>query len=375
MADRIMFESEGDVSMTDFYNRAFADLAAQNYVPVGKAFGGQTIDGESAFSVIYGPKDKVDAGIERSELIKLCYYLPVPSIMMGKIRMYEKNSGTVVPLTVPEKTETESFPALELRDDSTTLGDAMADAIVKFVDPEKPDIQGYVRRLTFISASTCMVCDKNYCGDGDPEVHMVTIAALSGWLLCDRCIEKGWAAEEVITALNKKQYLMLDFLFDERFRGKWLFRLGSTDYVMLKFWRRSQQATFVTAFTYGDLQGHTKPLPDNTGARVDNIIDIEFIDKPLSTDPEEAKSIVLTRELVDELFADDIGKNKFSRGVSLRNLFYYNPGLYEDLMETSNLFGDSSPLMIRLSDMSGDMIQMVESQKRDSDESDGKFHR
>jgi hypothetical protein len=143
---------------------------------------------------------------------------------------------------------------------------------------------------------------------------------------------------------------------------------------MLKFWRKSQQGAYVTLISEEDALIHTMPYDDVERGVKDHILHSEFMDYQISSDPKDAQAVVLHQDAIDDIVPPEARKTPLSRGVSFRNFFYYNPGLYEDLMEAASVLPDYVTFGVSLSDMP-DLRDVMAKMKVEADTSDGKFYR
>lgn len=242
--------------------------------------------------------------------------------------------------------------------------------VVHFKDSVKPQIRGKGIRQVMIDVRLCDLCEKKYA---ESEIQRILIRHNFGWKFCQNCIDQGWAKEEILMYLDKGSCIPLAFLLNNRYLGKFCFKNDSTREVVLKFWRRSQDAVQTTVMSPYGFDNITDKVADG-----DNAIMIGFRDYNLTTDPVEAKNMTITQELIDNtIVPGDRSKERQQRGVSLKNLFYYNPDIYDALLDEPSLLGGWCPVKIVYSDLS-DKLQQIISDHRNmaiSLQSDGRFHR
>lgn len=404
MTDRktISFASHNYETQDQFYLRVFGELEEMNYVPIARVINPHQ---NMMFEIMYCPKDRVDSGAPRDQLIPHCLSLPVPNHLMELASFYTRPSGTTatsetgrtspqveIPVKTPESLDTgvpltpraadaptssnSSFPKLTLTEGHQTLKSHANHHLTTGESNSKPELLKYARRLVFIRADYCMICDKRCIyNENRDNLQMVTLSDRLGWIVCDNCVENGWAKEEVVGAIERDKKVPISFLYDEKYRNKWIFEIGGVDYLVLKFWRKSQQGIYLSFVPFRDHARHTLTANDPSGVPYDNILNVEFIDLEIGTDPTEARNLVITPEFIAEKYQNFNSELKYTRSVSLSNLFYYNPGLYEDFVETPSLFRDYIHLKVRVTDLTTDVQQLLETHKNLADKSDKKFVR
>jgi hypothetical protein len=411
-------KNPGETDRT-FYDRIFRTLEENGYVPMGRTYGEHLLDGSMGFGIMFVPVKLVESGMERSDLIPHCVTISAPPDIATSVKMYERkridtqsesedestdsrpelsikiparqfdndvpcaptaadrardySSDVSTPITAPASEcchQIEGASMAEILaergivlDSTDTVGNATAST-----SDVKPEITGAINRLTFLNVTTCLLCGVNYIGT-DCEIHYFDLGNKYGWMMCDNCIRNGWAKEEIVTYLNKSKKIPLHFLF--QYRNKFNFD-GN---IVLKFWRRSRQGVYATSMQYNCGMNTTGPIfSTNPGEEDDNAIDIAFSDYMLTADPEEARQIEVTEDLINNTIIPNRAKDLASRGASLRNLFYYNHGLYDALASTHSLLG-MCPIKIALDDLSPEIQEMVKQHLTDAESSDGKFHR
>ena len=398
----ISFAPRDHETRDQFYLRVFGELEEMNYVPIARVINPHQ---GMMFEIMYCPKDKIDSGAPRDQLIPHCLSLPVPNHLMERVGFYRRASVTAaattsktgrtspqveIPAKTPESLDTgvpltpraadaptppnASFPRLTLGEEHQTLESTNHHLMTG--SSSKPDLLKCARRLVFIRADYCMICDKRCVyNENRDNLQMVALADRLGWIVCDNCVENGWAKEEVVGAIEQDKKVPTSFLYNEKYRNKWIFEIGGVDYLVLKFWRKSQQGIYLSFVPFRDHARHTLMASDPSGVPYDNILNVQFVDLKIGTNPTETQSLAITPEFIAEKYQNFKSELKYTRSVSLSNLFYYNPGLFEDFVETSSLFRDYIHLKVRVADLTPDVQQLLENHKNLADESDGEFVR
>ena len=312
--------------------RIIAITKSQGLVPIGRTFG-------SDVRVMFAPKQLVDSGADQQTLLANSIHVKISMDMFDYFKIYKPSEEKSSDVESSNKMKT-------------------------VVDEGKPVLNGTINRLVMIERSRCMICDKQSYS----PVTTVFLDNLSGWVACPNCIEKGWLREEICIALNKNLILPIRFLFEEKFRGKWLFKINGADYVVLKFWRKSQQAVYISMMTKNDT------LHSRKSSSGDNVINLQFIDHGMSDNPTESRTTVLSQESIENINSIKIAEPFLTRGVSLKNILYYNPGLLEDIFAAQTLFEQKFPanISISLADLP-DLKKNLEEYAKDANQSDGKF--
>lgn len=342
-----------------FYAHIIKTTEELGFVPIGRSLAMHDNNTPKA-NIIFAPKESVDSGLTNEQLIPHSMQITIPFSMFNSFTFYKKTQECST-----QECSTQEYSVQECE----TLETLKTQEVPKTC--KKPEIRGNINRLIMINCTQCMICDKM-----SDQISMIHLSVYYGWVVCENCVQQGYVREEIITALDKHQKIPINFLFDEKFRGKWLFRINDIDYIFLKFWRRSQQSVYVSMISRND-ECYTNMLNSNSdqdgSLSRDDIIGIHFVDSVLSTDPKDAKSITLSQEIIEKLISTKIIQENQSRGVSLQNLFFYNPGLYEDMIGGENIL--RAHISIDMSDPELHQLrEIIESTNRKADMSDGKFY-
>lgn len=248
--------------------------------------------------LLFAPKEQIDAGCER--ILQATYSAFIDVAIMSDIELYRGAETITAGMT----------------------GTADTDHI-------KP------KRLVLISASKCDFCKKTYNCDSpteDSKTSLRMVEHLKGWVVCDNCVESHFR-QNYIAYLNSECAIPLEFLYN----SKWCVNRNLT----FKFWRSSKKAVYLSCTDYGE--SRMTVIPND---RTDISVYTAFYDKPWeSSDGAEISKSDYDRHIRD-------GSDKLIRCVSLQNLFYYNPGLYEAIISADNLCSKNSDIKIKLDDLS-----------------------
>ena len=166
------------------------------------------------------------------------------------------------------------------------------------------DIHSFVMKCH----NKCMICDNI-----DYKCTEITLKYLSGWIICSTCVENNNAKNEILTFLNRNNYVPLLFLTK---------RLSSDDCgkVAIKFYRASQKSVingWIKMFVSEDMLVISEKGINSFS------IPVNFIAKD-----------------------EQIGY----RLVSLENILFHNPNFYEEMITSDNLLGNS-PIKIVWNDL------------------------
>jgi len=180
-----------------------------------------------------------------------------------------------------------------------------------------------IQRLVMVRYNLCMLC-----GQSDENCEQLSVGMHSGWIFCPKCGENGRMQCAATKHINSTGMIPMSWIF-----GSTLFQ--EDDHIKLKFFRHSRKDTnhpiFISDVRYGDNpNGHELIYNDHRDMYV----------------------MYLT-------FFDDKVNDSMGRSVSLQNLFAHNPGLYEELTTSDNLYGHYS-IKVRYSDISTDIKLKIE---------------
>lgn len=199
------------------------------------------------------------------------------------------------------------------------------------------------RRLTMFCINDCDFCNSPIAG----TVNIVSICHLLGWFVCNACYSNPECFRaNFIEYLNKTNTIPMQFLFDDD--SKWF----HNNAVILKFWRKTTESVQVTKMCHGN-GWVTMYSTDDNGLDFQALYS-DFYDKDLERDPTKALHIVMDKDTIDTYTEGTSDESMSVRCVSLENLFYYNPGLYADIITEPNLMEKNSPFTISLNDLSPD---------------------
>lgn len=179
-------------------------------------------------------------------------------------------------------------------------------------------------RLVMVDTQTCMICEKF-----KPNSVMLMMGTYWGWIVCDECRKDGQFKKSVVKCLNDQNVIPLHWMNKSRFYNETLMR------PVLKFFRYSKKDT-------------NNPIYECSPERNQYLYAI----RKMNDDTLVVDVFFQEREIIKECM----------RGVTLRNLFAYNPNFYSDLITNDNLFcadinGGEDP--ITWADISENMQELV----------------
>lgn len=179
-------------------------------------------------------------------------------------------------------------------------------------------------RLVMVDTHTCMICDKY-----KPNSIMIMMGTFWGWVVCEECRKTGLFKKSVVKCINDQNVIPLHWMDKSRFYNEQINR------PLLKFFRYSKKDSVNPIYDCSPERNYflyaIRKMNDDT-----LVVDVFFQE----------------REIIKECM----------RGVTLRNLFAYNPNFYSDLITNDNLFCaniDEGEEPIRWSDISEKMQELV----------------
>jgi hypothetical protein len=166
-------------------------------------------------------------------------------------------------------------------------------------------------RLVFVQSDYCYICDKQQIDN----INCLTLGRLYGWLYCDDCI-------------NTVRLSTIHFINNNNIPLHWLF--NSSEYSKkIKFFRKSKNKIQESIMRYFDMDEY------DYGCYA-----IRKYDKL----PDNKYGIFL-------FFNDAETDETMGRAVSLSNIFAHTEGLYEELINSKNIFNDKK-IVVRFDELS-----------------------
>jgi hypothetical protein len=194
------------------------------------------------------------------------------------------------------------------------------------------------RRLIMVNRDQCMLCD--YFG----KCYEINLSPHEGWIYCDACKKEGRLREDILYYMNNKTVLPCYWLtiIKEKFKNWSYYEKSIKEYKnknirYLHFFRKSREKS-------------KRPIHTAMIARGFNPLVFSINNGKLSI----------------YLLFDDTETNETSTGlISLANLMYHNPGLYEEITTTNNIF-DSDTVMISYDELPEKIRLLVEDAYKES---------
>jgi hypothetical protein len=211
------------------------------------------------------------------------------------------------------------------------------------------------RSLCLVSPDVCMLCNRRL---DKSNFRALELEQFLGWVHCADCAQDGRLKEEVLYALEHQNLVPCGFLANStRFKRPSAYEtMSEFDHEAKKRVEKKTEDTKKSGVVYLHFFRLSK---GNTNRHVQTgYLDAEFsfssfLLKVLKHD--KKKKLVLSLDYFDN-------GTKAERGgvVTLANLFYHNPELYEELTNTKNLLGTHSSVTVSYNEVPKTVRDLVE---------------